>query len=100
MKNRIKELRKREGLTQKQLAKILKTTQQSISQYESSIKDIPLEVAFTLADYFCVNVSYLVCKSDDMKMNNQNKEVLTKYLKLSHKNQKLVLSLIDTLLEK
>ena len=59
MKNRIKELREKEGLTQKQLAKKAGLTQQSISFYEANRRKPKIETWKRLADFFGVSVPYL-----------------------------------------
>ena len=59
MKNRIKELRLKAGLTQEQLAKEVEITRQAISQYEKTNRQPKVEIAQKLADYFNVSVPYL-----------------------------------------
>ena len=59
MKNRIKELRLKAGLTQEQLAKEVEITRQAISQYEKTNRQPKVEIAQKLADYFNVSVTYL-----------------------------------------
>lgn len=48
--SRIKEIREDKGYTQKDIAKILNTTQQQYSKYELGIQIIPLEKINTLAN--------------------------------------------------
>ena len=59
MKNRIKELREKEGLTQKQLAKKAGLSNQSISFYEANRRKPKIETWKRLADFFGVSVPYL-----------------------------------------
>ncbi len=59
MKN-LKKLREKAKLTQEELAKIVHTTNQSISNWEL-LKFMPdLDQLITLADYFNVTIDYLV----------------------------------------
>ena len=59
MKNRIKELREKEGLTQEQLAKKAGLSNQSISFYETNRRKPKIETWERLADFFNVSVPYL-----------------------------------------
>lgn len=59
MKNRIKELRLKAGLTQEQLAKEVEITQQAINLYETEKREPKLETWQKLADFFDVPVAYL-----------------------------------------
>ena len=57
--NRIKELRERKGIGQKELAEKIKVTQQTISLYENGSREPRLETWQKLADFFGVSVPYL-----------------------------------------
>lgn len=63
--NRLKELRKEKGLTQQGLADIVGVTKRTIIAWENSERDIKSEKAQQLADYFGVEVGYLLGYSDD-----------------------------------
>lgn len=58
--NRIKELRKKKGLTQIQLANIMHVSQGTISAYEAGTVQIDQETLKALADYFGVSIDYLL----------------------------------------
>ena len=64
MNNRIKELREREGLSQTQLAEKINASQQSISQWENHLKEVPMDIAVALSDYFHVTIDYLMCRTN------------------------------------
>ena len=60
---RLRELRKARGLTQKQLADEIGANERGIRFYESGrIPDV--ESLIKLADYFAVSLDYLVGRSD------------------------------------
>ena len=59
MYKRLKELRNRQGLKQKEVADILQTTYQYYSAYERGIKDIPFERVIMLATYYNVSTDYI-----------------------------------------
>lgn len=65
--SRIKEIREDKGYTQKDIAKILNTTQQQYSKYELGIQIIPLEKINTLANYYNTSIDYLVGRTDVRK---------------------------------
>lgn len=52
MENKVEELRKRIGLNQEDLAKILKVSRQTISSIETGKYNPSLELAFAISDYF------------------------------------------------
>lgn len=57
--NRLKELRIKHGLNQKEVADALDTTQQAISNYERGDREPKMETWQKLADYFDVSVPYI-----------------------------------------
>lgn len=80
MKNRIKELRLKAGLTQEQLAKEVEITRQAISNYEKTSRQPKVEIAQKLADYFNVSVPYLLGYDDlkiptDLKFSSKQKAI-------------------------
>lgn len=64
---RLKEIREDKDLSQKEVAKILKTTQQQYSKYELGIRIIPLEKISVLASYYNTSIDYLVGLTDERK---------------------------------
>lgn len=63
--NRLKELREDKDLFQKDLAKILKTSQTGYSQYETETNDIPTEILKKLADFYNTSIDYLLYRTDE-----------------------------------
>lgn len=57
---RIKIIRQQAGLTQSQLANACGLDQTALSRYERGERNIPLETAFALAEYFECSVEYLM----------------------------------------
>lgn len=65
-KQRLKELRKKQGITQEQLAQILGLERSTIGKYEGKKEVIPsAEVLNDIADYFEVSIDYLLGRTDD-----------------------------------
>lgn len=62
---RLKELRTENGLTQNQVAEILKITQNTYSQYECGTRTIPIESLIVLANFYDTSIDYIVNNSND-----------------------------------
>ena len=66
---RLKELRKRKGLSQLRLATDLHTTQNTISRYETGERELGIDELIKIANYFNVSVDYLLGRTENPKMN-------------------------------
>ena len=70
-KDRLKQLRKERGLTQKELAEIFKTTGVAIGRYEKGLREPNnLDTLIGLAQFFDVSTDYLLGLSDERKKNS------------------------------
>lgn len=94
--NRIKELRKKKGLTQEQLGKMINLTKVSISCYESEKRSPDLETFETLVDALDTTPDYLlgrdkllVSESDEEYKIYVSKEELD-ILKEFNKNKDII----------
>ena len=65
---RLKELRKKKGLSQLRLATELNTTQNTISRYETGEREPGIDELIKIADYFNISVDYLIGRTDDPKL--------------------------------
>ena len=65
--NRLREIRQDRDLLQKDIAKILKTSQKQYSLYENGIRLIPIDKLATLAKYYNTSVDYLIGLTDERK---------------------------------
>ena len=65
---RLKELRKKKGISQLRLATDLNTTQNTISRYETGEREPGIDELIKIADYFNVSVDYLIGRTDDPKL--------------------------------
>ncbi len=66
---RLKELRKKKGISQLRLATELNTTQNTISRYETGEREPGIDELIKIAEYFNVSVDYLIGRTDNPKMN-------------------------------
>ena len=65
--NRLKELREDNDLTQKEIALILKVSQQQYNKYELGINSIPIEKLHILANYYETSIDYLINRTNEKK---------------------------------
>lgn len=63
-KTRLKQLRKEKNINQRELAKYLKVAPSTISMYENGQREPNFEVLEVLADFFNVDMNYLLGKTD------------------------------------
>ncbi|MEG1313975.1 MAG: helix-turn-helix domain-containing protein [Bacilli bacterium] len=61
---RLKDLRKSNGLTQEQLAKIFYLNKSSISRYENDVQLPENDLLQKIADYFNVSLDYIMARTD------------------------------------
>ena len=64
---RLRELREDNDLTQADVAKKLKTTQQVYSRYEKGINEIPVRHLVTLCKFYNVSADYILGLTNDFK---------------------------------
>ena len=69
MKLRLRDLREDSDLKQQTLANYLNIKQNTYSQYETGLRQIPLNALCKLADYYGVCVDYLLGLTDNPKRN-------------------------------
>ncbi|MBD5139158.1 MAG: helix-turn-helix transcriptional regulator [Ruminococcus sp.] len=67
MRLRLRDMREDRDLTQKQIAEYLMCDQSLYSKYERGEREIPLNLLIKLADYYNVNIDYLVGRSSVSK---------------------------------
>lgn len=87
--NRLKELRKEEGLTQKELADKIGVHYRTLQNMENGESQIKPDKAQQLADYFGVRVAYLLGYSDYKNKEDFIEQQTREELKLSPSEKKL-----------
>lgn len=65
MRNRLRDLREDNDLTQNDIAKILNMSQTGYSKYETTENDIPTSVLIKLASHYNTSVDYLLGITDE-----------------------------------
>ncbi len=66
---KLKELRKKNHISQVRLSMEMNMAQNTISQYENEVRQADYETLIAFADYFDVSVDYLLGRTDNPKMN-------------------------------
>ena len=64
---RLRDLREDKDLTLKEVAEIINTSYQYYQKYEKGKKDLPLERAIILADYYNVSLDYITGRTNDKR---------------------------------
>ena len=113
MGNRLKELRIKKGVTQKELAEMLSLTPKAVSFYELGQRQIPNDTLAFLADYFGVTVDYLLGRSDEPKIkfdfqlfrdkserDEVKKKLLDLYESMSEEDKKTAIAILEAIAAK
>lgn len=112
---KIKELRKKKGISQAELASKLNVVRSTICQYEKGTREPSYEVLQKLADFFDVSVDYLLGRkeslqkempagftSDISQFENDLRKVnfpVDKWTQLSDEQQRILLSTIENFIK-
>ena len=65
--NRLKDLREDKDLLQKDIAKVLNTTQQQYSKYELGIRMVPMDKLEQLSIFYNTSVDYIMGLTNEIK---------------------------------
>ncbi len=64
---RLKDLREDKDIYQKDVAKLLKISQQYYSEYENGKRPIPVEYLIKLAEFYNTSIDYIVGITNEIK---------------------------------
>ena len=109
---RIKQLRKKKGISQSELAALIGVKNNTVSTWERGTRKPDFEALDLLSDYFEVSFEYILGNSDKeearvkhtqkeldtlalLSMADEIKEITEKYSRLSDKSQKMIDALIN-----
>jgi transcriptional regulator with XRE-family HTH domain len=93
-------LRKREKLTQDELARALGIARSTLASYERGLREPNFEMLEAIADFFNVNMSTLLGEEENIKPNaHSGIELNPDYFNLSKENKALIDSMIEKLLK-
>ena len=103
---RLKQLRKSNGITQEQLAAIIGVERSSVGKYEGRSQTIPSDdVKYRIAEYFGVTVDYLMGYTDNPKPARSDSHytetenaLIKDFRALNEEGQQKVIDYIDDLI--
>lgn len=105
--SRLKELRKSRGMSQEELAKVLKISQQSVSRIESKNELLSTSAVIEATKFFNITADYLlglseerhnqVCEDRMYRYFMENEQLLLEYADLKEEYQEAVMAVIKTL---
>ena len=87
--NRISELRKKAGLTQRAFGDLLGVSQQTISKYENADVNVPGDMLAKMAKFFKAPIEYILREDEqeELKENDAKKEIMEIYRNLDQYNR-------------
>lgn len=96
---KLKELREKRGLTQEELAKLIKIEQNTYSNYEKEKTQPKLETLIKIADLYNISLDYLLERKCIDGLSTQEYELITMFRQLINSEQKRVISHLKMELE-
>lgn len=105
MKERLRAIRIQNGLTQKQIAQIINSTNKNVWAYENGIATPPVEILKAYAESFDVSVDYLLGRTDDpdalivrnYDLKTREQQLIENYRKLPSQTQDYVFGIVQNL---
>ena len=95
---RLRELRKKKGLTQGELAEILGVRKMAVSLYETAKNDPADSIKITMAKYFNISLDYLIGVIDD-EVSYYNENIFLKLpSNISDEEKRLLHDVIDIII--
>ncbi len=94
LSERIKQLRKNNGISQDKLAKVLGYGYTAVVNYESGRNEPSIYTLIKIADYFDVSIDYLLGREF------KNKDLNNKFEKLSKEEKNIIINIINLFLKK
>lgn len=108
MLTNLRSLRNEQGVSQKELADALGTSQQSITQYENQKVEPDIYMLSRMADYFNTSIDYLVGRTEIRgrtecaavaEISREESEMICRYRKLNEEQKACIKTVMDTLLK-
>lgn len=99
MGDRIKEIRKQRGLTQEQLAEALDISVEYVSQIERGMKIPSMQIFIKLVEVLDVSADYLLRDIVSTRSLYGDKQIASKFERLTPKQRVALTALIDTYIE-
>lgn len=107
MNSKLRQLRRESGLTQKELANEIGSTDKNIWAYEKGVATPPIDVIVAYAEFFEVTTDYLLGVTDEFgtkykdsrftSFSNEEIHLIENYRELNPMSKKLVKQTMETL---
>lgn len=94
--DRLRGLRKKEGLTQEEAAKKLDIARTTYSGYERGTSEPDFNTLNKLADFYEVDLNWLIT-GELRNLNKEDEVMIERYSKLNEEDQKYILDLMNRL---
>ena len=72
--DRLRELRRKRGMQQRELGELYNLSSSAIGSYERNLREPTLELLLQLSEYFGVSVDYLLCRTEERLTAKEYKE--------------------------
>lgn len=97
MRNKLRELRKSNRMTQDELATRINATKRQVGAWERGDNDLPMDYAYAIADVFCCSIDDLVGRvsyavvdvSADMHLTADERELVKCFRLLNDEQRKM-----------
>lgn len=99
LSERLKQLRLEAGLTQKQMAEYLNTSQPAYQNWEKGLRSPSKESLEKLAEFFSVSIDYLLGKND-IKNPNEKSELELLIGQLNDEQKQKTIRFLNNLIKK
>jgi len=77
-KERLKELRESEAMSQTEIANIINKSNKTYQHYETEYAIIPIKHLNNICNYFNISLDYIFNFTDNKQYDNNNKEIISK----------------------
>lgn len=94
--DRLRGLRKKEGLTQEEAAKKLDIARTTYSGYERGTSEPDFNTLNKIADFYDIDLNWLLT-GELRELNEEDEELVKKFSKLNEQDQNYILELMDRL---
>lgn len=101
MSNRIRQLRKKNGLKQEELMPILNVGRSQVSKLETGSCPLTEDVIIKLCNYFRVSADYLLCHDTDYDspdpepLSELEQKILSRFKRASRTNKEIILKILQ-----
>lgn len=99
--NNLKELRKENGYSQREVAEVISVSQRVYSNYERGEKEPSIDTLIKLSKLFKTTIDYILCNENKRisTMEENEMKIFNKYNKLEPKNKDIIEEVMESLIK-